>query len=781
MKRLPELLAPAGNLEAAVAAFESGADAVYAGYGKFNARERADNFTQEDMSRLAAYTKARGKHFYLTFNTLMKESEIPEALHLIEGAAQLEPDALILQDLGLARAVCREFPQLVLHSSTQMGLHNSAGLELAADLGLSRVILERQIDLKELESLSYYASTMKPPIELEVFIHGALCCSLSGRCLFSSWIGGWSGNRGRCKQPCRRRYHTMDSHKKESGFFFSTQDLYSLNLIGRYIRWGLSSLKIEGRLKKPDYIRSVVRAYRLVLDAPDPDDSRLQGEARLILSGSYGRRWSNGFATHKDRSELIQHESLGVSGQLIGEVLKISSRGIEVKANRPLHRGDRIRIQSRRGDEGPALTATALILKGQSRPTAPAGSRVFIPIRREETREDIPAQGLVFRIGESRSDKPLNREAMPLFQPTFTVALDIELTEKGFSISLPDYPWIPPWNKALKTEEARSHGLDHDKIKELFSATRENRITPQFHQITIEDDFFIPPSQLKKIRREFWETIIPQLSFLWNNQAPEKKSAPENPHPLCPSPYSKDKSCMPPLHKGIPLSQVPAGHRLLAPLEDYSSQLSDDEMGRILWELPYFCAEEQLSSLKKSLTPLFSRTKANIRITAPYQIALIRRMTAEKPSPSPLHLTAGFPLPLCNSEAVKLLQDWLPTLEGIQAWVEMEKNSVLELLKKSPLPIEIYRHGHPLLLTTRAALIPRGDFTDSRGKTFTAEKPDPRDLPAWKTPLQEIFPGDILERPPLPNTSDFFDHSRDSPQVKKTSGVQLFNWEKEWM
>lgn len=213
---LPELLAPAGTLESALTAYKYGADAVYAGLGRFNAREMGENFSFDDMSRLSAHAKKLGKKFYLTLNTLVKEPELPDLFAFLDRVDELEPDALILQDIGVFNLLKRYYPHWELHGSTQMGIHNSAGLAVAGQMGFSRVILERQVTLEEMRRL-----TASSPVEVEVFVHGALCCGLSGHCLFSSWIGGWSGNRGRCKQPCRRRYHGSAGGEKKSGFFFS--------------------------------------------------------------------------------------------------------------------------------------------------------------------------------------------------------------------------------------------------------------------------------------------------------------------------------------------------------------------------------------------------------------------------------------------------------------------------------------------------------------------------------------------------------------------------------
>ena len=180
-----ELLAPAGSLACALTAFDAGADAVYAGLPKFNARERTENLSFENLSKLTAYARKYRKKVYLTLNTLIKETELAEVVELLAQVSPLGPDAIIVQDLGILRLIREYFPELEIHASTQMGLHNLPGVELAAARGVKRVILERQMPLAEIREVA-----LKSPVPLEVFIHGALCCCLSGRCLLSSWLGG---------------------------------------------------------------------------------------------------------------------------------------------------------------------------------------------------------------------------------------------------------------------------------------------------------------------------------------------------------------------------------------------------------------------------------------------------------------------------------------------------------------------------------------------------------------------------------------------------------------
>ncbi|MDP2104864.1 MAG: peptidase U32 family protein, partial [Desulfobulbaceae bacterium] len=253
-----ELLAPAGSVESFFAAIEAGADAVYCGLKDFSARAKAKNFTIDEMERLAAYAHQEGKQLYVALNTLIKETELPKLIDTLTALAAIPVDALIIQDLGLWRLARTFFPELPLHASTQLTIHNAAGVKMLERMGFSRAVLARELSLTEISAIRGQTS-----MELEHFVHGALCYSISGHCLFSSYTSGNSGNRGRCGQPCRRRY----SAQGKTGFYFSTSDLSAIALAPKLATAGVMSFKIEGRMKNAEYVSTVVTAYRKVLDA----------------------------------------------------------------------------------------------------------------------------------------------------------------------------------------------------------------------------------------------------------------------------------------------------------------------------------------------------------------------------------------------------------------------------------------------------------------------------------------------------------------------------------
>ena len=253
-----ELLAPAGSMEAVTAAVQNGAGAVYFGFGDFNARRGAKNFSEEEAAAAVSYCHLRGCKVHITLNTLVTDRELPRVVAVASHASRIGADAAIVQDLGLARMLRHSVPDLPLHGSTQMTIHSLDGVKACADLGMTRVVLARELRRDQIEHICTHS-----PIEIEVFAHGALCMSWSGQCFFSSVLGGRSGNRGMCAQPCRLRYGI---NEKLSGRCpLSLKDLTLVNHLKELQEMGVASLKLEGRMKRPEYVAIVTRIFAQAL------------------------------------------------------------------------------------------------------------------------------------------------------------------------------------------------------------------------------------------------------------------------------------------------------------------------------------------------------------------------------------------------------------------------------------------------------------------------------------------------------------------------------------
>jgi putative protease len=350
-----ELLAPAGGLDAAFAAFHFGADAIYLGLKKFSARAEADNFALEEVSEIIAYAHSLSprRRVFVTVNTLIRQDELAELVEAVASLADANVDALIIQDLGVYHLVRRHFPGLELHASTQLSVHNRAGAEALHKLGFKRVVLARELTFEEVRDITATAG-----IETEVFIHGALCYSYSGLCLFSSQTLGRSGNRGKCAYSCRDSYEVSDApltlrdgskvkRDPRQGFPFSMKDLALPDHIPALRAAGVSCFKIEGRKKSPLYVATTTDYYRGLIDGRLGPDERPAHEADMQTV--FSRPWTRLFVhSHKDK-EVADRDTVGHRGTLIGRVEALIAEGssdarLRFRTNRALERHDGLQI-----------------------------------------------------------------------------------------------------------------------------------------------------------------------------------------------------------------------------------------------------------------------------------------------------------------------------------------------------------------------------------------------------------------------------------------------------
>ena len=346
-----ELLAPAGSVESFRTAIDAGANAVYLGLTDFNARLRARNFTMKTLSYAVPFAHSRGVKVYVTFNTLVKQAELERAVHFLYQLDQIGVDGVIVADLGVIRIAAAEFPRLRLHGSTQMSVHNGAGVEASRLLGIRRVVVARELTLKEIGRICASGNT-----EIEVFVHGALCYSLSGMCLASSFFGGSSGNRGRCTQVCRRAFDRQPADPNAlPGYFFSAHDLSLVDRLPLLARAGVASIKIEGRMKPAAYVGTVVRALRMALDHPEET-----GEAKLLLAGDMARRKTRLFMDGLVHESLIDPLNPPGTGTAIGTIDKVEGLAIFVETGESLAAGDLLRVQPKIGTEGIMAAAVAV-------------------------------------------------------------------------------------------------------------------------------------------------------------------------------------------------------------------------------------------------------------------------------------------------------------------------------------------------------------------------------------------------------------------------------------
>ena len=391
---LPELLSPAGGFDAALAAFQYGADAVYLGLPRFSARADADNLTPQRLRTLLAYARtfAPAKKIYVTFNTLVQDAELAQALEFLDTLNDLLPDGVIVQDLGLARLVREHFPRLALHASTQMAAHNLDSVLALKALGFTRVVLARELTLDEISLIARESG-----VEIEIFVHGALCYSFSGLCLFSSHTAGRSGNRGRCAYCCREAFTPggAASAAPAAGrcYPFSMRDLALAPILDRVVATGVSSLKIEGRMKSPLYVACVTDYYRRKLDG------RLSAEEERVLVQDlqtvFSRPWTSLYAEgpEAEPETIIDPVAIGHRGAPVGAAEAVfrdrsGVRWLRFTSNRALEKHDGLQVELPGGGKPFGCGVNALRAAGSARPaiSLPAGATVEVAL----PEEDVP-------------------------------------------------------------------------------------------------------------------------------------------------------------------------------------------------------------------------------------------------------------------------------------------------------------------------------------------------------------------------------------------------------
>lgn len=386
-----ELLAPAGGFPAFEAALEAGADAVYVGVPGFNARALSRDFTFAEIGSMIRQAHGQGVRVYIAMNSLVKEAELPAALEALSCLEQLGPDAVILQDLGLLYMARTWFPELSVHASTLLSVHNSTAARELVALGFERVVLARELTIEEIGAIH-----RKSGAEIEVFIHGAMCFSYSGLCMFSSLHGGKSSLRGQCVQPCRRHYswqapgktHRDGGREKNTKYLFSMNDLCGVDFLPALRDAGVRCLKIEGRMKSARYVANTVAAYRMALDsmdAPVHEQNRILAEAHKLLDEAMARKRSSGYLLSGKPAEAITPQQSGNSGLLLGRVRGLHRRqtrdgknrlSLQLRLEADVSEGDRLRLHNEKTGERTSFTLRHLQAGGRRRKVGRSGQSV---------------------------------------------------------------------------------------------------------------------------------------------------------------------------------------------------------------------------------------------------------------------------------------------------------------------------------------------------------------------------------------------------------------------
>jgi len=506
---LVELLAPAGSREAFRAAVESGADAVYLAGASFGARAYADNFDAEGLREAIRFAHLRGVHVHVTVNTIVDDQELAKLADYLRFLYEAGADAVLVQDLGVARLAREIVPALPLHASTQMTVHNLAGVRAMEAMGFSRVVLSRELSLKDIR---YICTNSRA--EIEVFIHGALCVCYSGQCLMSSLIGGRSGNRGRCAQPCRLPYTLVDGQGEdvlgeEAGkYLLSPRDLNTIELLPELIDAGVASLKIEGRMKRPEYVAVVVDTYRRAVD------SYLSGEGYTVpaadkrsLAQIFNRDFTTAYLKDRPGRNMMSDRRPNNRGILAGRVVRMDygSRRVTVHLSDALQEGDQVDFWVKVGGRVTAAIHDMQDAAGRPVAAAAAGEEVSFPLE-----GSVRTHDRVFKV----FDAPLMERARNFFTagaPVRRIPLRMQVRAavgEPLVLQLEDGDGS---RSEAKTDFigvlAQKRPLTLETLQKQLSRLGTTVFSLQELQADIQGDVMVPMSELNEVRRKAVEAL----------------------------------------------------------------------------------------------------------------------------------------------------------------------------------------------------------------------------------------------------------------------------------
>jgi len=691
---MTELALPAGSLQAALQAFKEGADAVYLGLQQFSARKGAVNFSFEDLSRLKQVAKAMGRKIYVTVNTLVTDPELDEMEALLRQIAFLELDGAIVQDLGVARMIRARFPHSIpLHGSTQLAAHTVSGVKAMQLMGFSRVVLSRELTLSEIEVIRKAC----PDIELKVFIHGALCYGFSGLCMASHIMTGRSANRGECAQICRSWFSLapgqiqQDAKKatQERGYFFSMTDLDIGAAVQELKRIGIDSLKVEGRMKNPAYVAAATRYYRMLLDG-EPSPGKLQEaqeELHTVFSRADSGGWLAGYGrvVHQEKrttSPLGTVEYPGHLGVPVGHILALRSLSegtvASVRLDHPVAVHDGLLL----------LQATDTALKeplrfslshlwniGRKRVfQAEAGDQVLIALPTDA--QAMPGDTL-YRISFHNQKMPeIHDNGLPLYRRQVAMSVLIEnqaitlsadLTGEGLPGTLVTERFDFVLQKARTPQDIEAN------LSNALSMSAESYLTlGEFHLKNATaytlDEIFIPLSQLKELRREWYRKLDEAMETWFKTVAIARSSTgrltrceqlPARQH-LSP-PQSRGLLWIDPARI---LSRLKAGSKVEDCLAVVNGLVYLPLAPVLFNESSYFVALDELIAV---LSTLVDRESLRVGLNNIGQI-LWARNNLDIPCFADIYLY------LPNAEASAALVEQVPHLKGSYGWLEKRQS-----------------------------------------------------------------------------------------------------------
>lgn len=711
--KVPELLSPVGDLECLKAAVQNGANTVYLGASSFNARARATNFNNENLKEAILYAKLRNVKVNLTLNTLLKEDELNEAISLAVFAYNCGVDAIIIQDLGLAKFLHTNYPEITLHASTQMTVHNLEGVKQLEAFGFKRVVLSRELSISEIEYIRKNTN-----VELEVFIHGALCISYSGQCLFSSMVGNRSGNRGMCAQPCRLPYELYSNQNLlDKGFLLSPRDQSAIDFLPALIKSGIDCFKIEGRLKAPEYVATVTKIYRKYIDfiikninlsdeelinqihtmIEIPNEITGLSDKEELLQVFNRGNFSKGHFENEPNTKLIYSKKPNNIGLYLGKIQNSNNQKghITLKLENSISVGDRISINHEN------YTVSELMIKNKNYPTLNLGNTVTLG----RMKGNISNGMSVFRI----ENKKLSIFAQSTFnseKELLNIPFDAEITiKKGLPIKLTVYGKVGFYKNLKVTidsdiipETAENQPVSKEKIIAQLSKTGNTPFCFENISIDLENNLFIPKiSSLNELRRNAFTELENKVKEIYTFNINDDKNVSDNDSvtPLSPISSPSISLLLNILNKNFNYTELAGIDALYIPYKyflnasyDYTLETLCNKFKVFLY-MPSIMRENYFSSLNSTIEKSLNFGVKGFVISHISQIESLKKYN--------LPVIGNYTLNVYNNESIKTLKDF--GLVKFTPSVELEKADLLELLNLANSPSELIVYGKTPLMT----------------------------------------------------------------------------------
>lgn len=711
--KVPELLSPVGDLECLKAAVQNGANTVYLGASSFNARARATNFNNENLKEAILYAKLRNVKVNLTLNTLLKENELNEAISLAVFAYNCGVDAIIIQDLGLAKFLHTNYPEITLHASTQMTVHNLEGVKQLEAFGFKRVVLSRELSISEIEYIRKNTN-----VELEVFIHGALCISYSGQCLFSSMVGNRSGNRGMCAQPCRLPYELYSNKNLlDKGFLLSPRDQSAIDFLPALIKSGIDCFKIEGRQKAPEYVATVTKIYRkyidFIINNINLSDEELINQIHIMIeipneiTGLSDKEellqvfnrgnFSKGHFENEPNTKLIYSKKPNNMGLYLGKIQNFNNQKghITLKLENSISIGDRISINNEN------YTVSELMIKNKNYPTLDSGNTVTLG----RMKGNISNGMSVFRI----ENKKLSIFAQSTFnseKELLNIPFDAEITiKKGLPIKLTVYGKAGFYKNLKVTidsdiipENAENQPVSKEKIIAQLSKTGNTPFCFENINIDLENNLFIPKiSSLNKLRRNAFAELENKVKEIYTFNINDSKNVSDNDSvtPLSPISSPSISLLLNILNNNFNYAELTGIDALYIPYKYFLNSSYDFTLEtlcnkfKVFLYMPSIMRENYFGALNSTIEKSLNFGVKGFVISHISQIESLRKYN--------LPVIGNYTLNVYNNESIKTLKDF--GLVKFTPSVELEKVDLLELLNLASLPSELIVYGKTPLMT----------------------------------------------------------------------------------